>query len=98
MGKSIRRNALLLALTTLTGLAVLHGQGAQVRATVSPTLPHYTPATQLAAQVEVPGTDALSELGDEWNRLFVQYQPGSRLIYVPKLTKEAVKDLSLIHI
>ena len=93
MGKSTRRTVLLIALATLPFSTILQGQGAQVRATVSTSLPHYMPAAQLTAQVEVPGTDALSELGDEWNRLFVQYQPGSRLIYVPKLTKEAVKDL-----
>jgi phosphate transport system substrate-binding protein len=93
MGTTFSRIALMLALTALPGASRLQGQGAQMRANVAKTLPHYVPAVQLKTRIEIPGTDALSDLGDEWNHLFAQYQPESRITYLPKLTKEAVKEL-----
>ncbi|BDU78053.1 PstS family phosphate ABC transporter substrate-binding protein [Mesoterricola sediminis] len=90
MGLSILRIAAILALAALPQAA----QTAQMRAKVSEALPHYNPTVAVNGAVEIPGTDAISDLGEEWGRLFHQYQPQGRIVYVPKLTKEAVKDLT----
>jgi len=93
MGTSFNRIAFLFALAALAPASQLKGQTAQTRAKVSSDLPSYTPATALQGSVEIWGTDALSDLGDEWHKVFRQYHPEANFTYVPKLTHEAVKEL-----
>ncbi|BDU74236.1 PstS family phosphate ABC transporter substrate-binding protein [Mesoterricola silvestris] len=83
-----------LALCLAAGSPALQAQTAQVRAKVSSTLLSYVPATQVTTHLEIPGTDALSDLGDEWNRVFRQFQPKGGIAYVAKVTKDAAKDLA----
>lgn len=71
----------------------LEAQSVQVRATVSQMLPHYQPGQALKGPLEIPCTDALTDLGDEWNRGFRKYQPAASLVFQPKLTTEAVAAL-----
>ncbi|MBI4913865.1 MAG: substrate-binding domain-containing protein [Acidobacteria bacterium] len=85
------------ALVVLLGGALappLGAQSMQFRAKVADTIPKYAPKVRVRGVLEVPGTDSLSDLGDEWNRSFRQFHPEGRLIYLPKLSKEAIKDLN----
>lgn len=92
MGFSIRRFAL--ALTVAATPLVLPAQSAQTRATVSKALPNYSPANQVKGVLEIPLTDALADLGDEWNHHFRQLQPDARLLFMPKLSKDCVASLT----
>jgi phosphate transport system substrate-binding protein len=47
----------------------------------------------LNGRLEISGTDAIADLGDEWSKTFTQFQSQGRIVYLPKLTREAVKDL-----
>jgi phosphate transport system substrate-binding protein len=69
----------------------LSAQTAQVRAKVPAAIPAYQPATQVKGAIELIGTDALSDLGEEWASAFRKVHPESSLIYRPTLTKDAVK-------
>ena len=71
----------------------LHGQVAQIRAKVSPAIPPYVVGAKVKGTLEIPGTDALQELGEEWNKVFKARHPEANLAYVSKLSKEAVADL-----
>jgi phosphate transport system substrate-binding protein len=93
MGTSFTRITLTLILAALPAPGRLLAQAAQTRAKVSATLPHYTPVVNLEKPLEIPGTDAIADLGDEWSKMFSQFQPQGRILYLPKLTREAVKDL-----
>jgi hypothetical protein len=62
-------------------LCRLEAQSVQVRATVSPVLPHYQPGVALKGPLEVPITDALTDLGDEWNRGFRKFHPAASLVF-----------------
>ena len=77
----------------MSGLGWLQAQTAQVRAKVSTVIPVYEPKTQVKGALDLIGTDALSDLGDEWSAGFRKFHPGSNLIYRPKLTTDAVKNL-----
>ena len=77
----------------MSGLGLLQAQTAQVRAKVSTVIPVYEPKTQVKGALDLIGTDALSDLGDEWSAGFRKFHPGSNLIYRPKLTTDAVKNL-----
>ena len=46
---------------------------------------------QVKGPLDLIGTDALSDLGEEWSSAFRKVQPEANLIFRPKLTKEAVK-------
>jgi len=76
-----------------SAVSVLHGQAVQVRAKVSEALPRYQPAAQLKGVVPIPVTDALSDLGEEWQRSFQTFHPAGKLVFTPKLSKEAVQTL-----
>jgi phosphate transport system substrate-binding protein len=69
----------------------LMAQSARVRARVSETLPHYLPKVGIKGTMEVPMTDAISDLGDEWSRGFRKFQPEGKLVFLPKLSQEAIK-------
>jgi phosphate transport system substrate-binding protein len=71
----------------------LAAQSVQVRATVSQQLPHYQATVAVKGPLEIPCTDALTDLGDEWNRGFRRYHPAASLVFLPKLTTEAVAAL-----
>ena len=71
----------------------LEAQSVQVRATVSPLLPHYQIGVALKGPLEIPITDALTDLGDEWNRGFRHFHPGASLVFLAKLSTEAVTSL-----
>ena len=77
----------------LTMVCPLQAQSVQVRATVSEALPHYQPSVILNSPLQIPCTDALSDLGDEWNRAFRKYHPAGSLVFLPKLSTEAVVAL-----
>ena len=79
--------------TGISGLGWLQAQTAQVRAKVSTVIPVYEPKAQVKGALDLIGTDALSDLGDEWSSAFRKFHPGSNLIYRPKLTTDAVKNL-----
>ena len=85
--------SLVMVLAASPGFAPLFAQSVQVRATVSAVLPHYKPEVALRAPLEIPCTDALSELGDEWNRGFRKFHPAGKLVFLPKLSNEAVASL-----
>ena len=72
----------------------LQAQSAQVRAKVPAIIPVYQPAVQVKGPLDLIGTDALSDLGEEWSSAFRKVQPEANLIFRPKLTKEAVKGFS----
>lgn len=87
------RISLILVMAASQGLVRLEAQSVQVRATVSNVLPHYRPEVGLKGPLDIPCTDALSELGDEWNRGFRKFQPSASLVFLPKLSNEAVASL-----
>ena len=92
MRTSLRNTCVALGLAAAAG-AALQAQSVLVRAKVSDALPSYTPKVTLKGLLEVPGTDALSDLGDDWRRAFRQFQPDAQMLYLPKLSKEALKEL-----
>lgn len=94
MGTTLSRIAILLALAAGAATPALRAQTALPRADVSTSLPHYAPSVEVTGTLELPGTDAITDLGEEWGRLFRGYHAGARLIYLPTLTKDAVKDLT----
>lgn len=69
----------------------LQAQTAQVRAKVAAAIPRYQPLAQVKGPVDLIGTDALSDLGEEWSSVFRRTHPESNLIFRPSLTKDAVK-------
>ena len=69
----------------------LQAQTAQARAKVPASIPGYQPLTQVKGPVDLIGTDALSELGEEWSAVFRKIHPDANLIFRPSLTKDAVK-------
>ena len=69
----------------------LQAQTAQARAKVPASIPGYQPLTQLKGPIDLIGTDALSELGEEWSAVFRKIHPDANLIFRPSLTKDAVK-------
>jgi phosphate transport system substrate-binding protein len=77
----------------VVSLGRLQAQTAQVRAKVSTVTPVYEPKTPVKGRYDLIGTDALSDLGDEWSSGFRKFHPASNLVYRPKLTGEAFKDL-----
>lgn len=73
------------------GLGALQAQTAQPRAKVPTAIPGYQPQVQVKGPIDLIGTDALSDLGEEWSAAFRKIHPEANLIFRPKLTKEAVK-------
>lgn len=73
--------------------AALSAQSIQYRSKVSDTLPRYAPKVQVKGVLEVPGSDTLADVGDEWSRVFRRFHPEASVLYQPKVSKEAVKDL-----
>jgi phosphate transport system substrate-binding protein len=88
-----RLSLVLVMAATAPLLGRLEAQSAQVRATVSQLLPHYRPGVALKGTLAIPCTDALTDLGDEWNRGFRKFQPAGGLVFLPKLSTEAVTAL-----
>ena len=70
----------------------LQAQTAQIRAKVPTTIPKYQPLVLVKGSIDLPGTDELSDLGEEWSAAFRKVHPESNLVYRSKLTKLAVKD------
>ncbi len=83
-------SALVLA-AGICGLGTLRAQTAQPRAKVPASIPGYQPQVQVKGPLDLIGTDALSDLGEEWSAAFKKIHPESNLIFRPKLTKDAVK-------
>lgn len=73
------------------GLGALQAQTAQPRAKVPAAIPSYQPQVQVKGPIDLIGTDALADLGDEWSASFRKIHPEANLIFRPKLTKDAVK-------
>jgi phosphate transport system substrate-binding protein len=70
----------------------LQAQTAQTRAKVPAVIPRYQPQVQVKGPIDLIGTDALSDLGEEWSSAFRKVHPEANLIFRPKLTKDAVKS------
>jgi phosphate transport system substrate-binding protein len=90
----INRSHLVTSLVLMVGMACqggLQAQSAQVRAKVAATIPRYQPQIQLRGPIDLIGTDALSDLGEEWASVFRKIHPEANLIFRPGLTKDAVK-------
>lgn len=90
----INRSHLITGLVFVMGMACnsgLKAQSAQIRARVAATIPRYQPLVQLKGPIDLIGTDALSELGEEWASVFRKIHPEANLIFRPGLTKDAVK-------
>jgi phosphate transport system substrate-binding protein len=68
----------------------LQAQTAQTRAKVPSVIPNYHPQVPVKGIFDLLGTDALSDLGDEWAMTFRKFHPESNLVFKSKLTKEAV--------
>jgi phosphate transport system substrate-binding protein len=68
-------------------------QTAQVRAKVSPAIPSYVLGAKVKGILELPGTDALQDLGEEWNKAFKARHPEGGIAYIAKLSSEAIEDL-----
>ena len=83
-------SALILA-AGFCGLGALQAQTAQPRAKVPAAIPSYQPQVQVKGPIDLIGTDALADLGDEWSASFRKIHPEANLIFRPKLTKDAVK-------
>jgi phosphate transport system substrate-binding protein len=91
---TLNRARLISALVLASGMAslgVMHAQSAQTRAKVPTSIPKYAPLIQVKGPLELIGTDALADLGEEWSAVFRRIHPEANLIYRPKLTKDAVK-------
>ena len=93
MGRTIRSTALILGLAAWAGPAPLLAQTPQMRAKVSADLPHYNPAVAVKGVLEIGGTDALLDLGEEWSQAFHRHQPDAKMVYVPRLSKQAAQEL-----
>ncbi len=84
------------ALSILAGFpgdGALRAQSIQFRPKVSDNLTRYAPKVQVKGVLEVPGTDSLADLGDEWNRVYRRYHPEGQIVYLPRVSKEAIKEL-----
>ncbi|WLT32866.1 PstS family phosphate ABC transporter substrate-binding protein [Geothrix sp. PMB-07] len=68
----------------------LWAQTAQVRAKVPAAIPPYQAQAVVKGTFELLGTDALSDLGDEWAASLRKVHPEANLVFKSKLTKEAV--------
>ncbi|MBP1772031.1 MAG: phosphate-binding protein [Holophagaceae bacterium] len=91
---NVNRARVVSGLILAAGLACggwLQAQSAQTRAKVPASIPRYQPAVQVKGPIDLVGTDALSDLGDEWASVFRRIHPDANLIYRAKLTKDAVK-------
>jgi len=94
MKNSFSHMSLVLALAAAAPmLSPAHAQSVQVRAKVSETLPHYQAGAVLKGPLDIPCTDALADLGDEWNRGFRHFHPNASLVFLAKLSTEAVTSL-----
>lgn len=71
----------------------LQAQDVLVRARVSERLPAYQPRVLVRGAVAIPSTDALTDLGDEWNKGFHKFHPEGSLAFLSRESSEAVKDL-----
>ena len=81
----------LLLASGMTCLGLLQAQSAQPRAKVPTSIPKYEPLIQVKGPLDLVGTDALADLGEEWGAVFKRIHPEANLIYRPKLTKDAIK-------
>ncbi|HJW44345.1 MAG TPA: substrate-binding domain-containing protein [Geothrix sp.] len=91
---NVNRARIVSGLVLAAGLSCcgwLEAQSAQTRAKVPASIPRYQPQVQVKGPIDLVGTDALSDLGDEWASVFRRSHPDANLIYRAKLTKDAVK-------
>lgn len=82
----------LVSVSLVLGASHLKAQS-QARSKVSEALPSYQAQVAVKGSIELPGTDSLSDVGDEWTRGFAGFHPEAKLVYQPKLTKEAITGL-----
>ena len=71
----------------------LQAQNAQARAKVAPAIPAYTPAVIVKGTLDIPGSDALQDLGEEWNRVFKRHHPEGAITFTAMLSPEAIAQL-----
>jgi phosphate transport system substrate-binding protein len=77
----------------LPAVGGLRADTVRVRAKVSEALPHYQPKVTVKGTLEIPLTDALADLGDEWTRGFHRNHPDGNLVFLAKTSKEALSQL-----
>ncbi|MBI4913867.1 MAG: substrate-binding domain-containing protein [Acidobacteria bacterium] len=83
---------LLAFMLMLGATGILDGQVPPLRPTVSSALPAYHPKAQVRGVLEIPGTDSLASMGHRWNQGFKRFHPASSLVYLPRLTRDALKE------
>lgn len=76
----------------LSGLSGLQAQTAQVRPKVAASILGYQPLEKLKGVINLPGSDGLADLGDEWSTAFRKFHPEANLVFRSKLTKDALKE------
>jgi hypothetical protein len=59
---------------------ILGAQTVRVKSQVADSVPHYQRATALTGPIEIPFTDGLLDLGDEWSQAFKKFQPEGSLL------------------
>jgi phosphate transport system substrate-binding protein len=91
----IHRSHLVSGLVIAAGMSCFTGlqaQTAQARAKISPAIPSYQPQEKIKGVINLPGSDGLADLGEEWSAAFRKVQPEANLIFRSKLTKDALKE------
>jgi phosphate transport system substrate-binding protein len=91
MQQPLNRLAAMLVMAT-AGIGLL-GQSALVRAKVSATCPNYLPVATMTGVVDIPGSDDLADVGQEWNHGIQSFQSDGGINYQAKATLEVVKNL-----
>ena len=66
---------------------------AQTRATVSPTIPKYTPAQTVTEEVKIVGADSLGDSAMEWDSGFRSFHPQSQVSFNPQVSGLAIQAL-----
>lgn len=85
--------SLFLLLGLLAPGSGLPAQTGAPRAEVSPVLPHYQPHFAVSGKLEVPFSDALTDLGGSWSQGFRKAQPAFQVVFKSQLSGEAAKTL-----
>lgn len=94
MSSMLNPRALALCLAAgLTFTPRLTAQAYQVRAQVSDRLPHYQPAASIKGPLDIPCTDTLQDVSDEWRRGFRKYHAEANPIFRLQLSGEAAQQL-----
>jgi len=90
---SLKKAYRLCVFTTLGVLPLLAQGIIQIRATVSPTIPKYTPAQTITEGVNIVGADSLGDSATEWDSGFRRFHPQSQVSFDPQVSGIAIQAL-----